>query len=190
MSLFWIGVGAVFGVGIGVVWSVPGIIRDWFTEPVETLILAPEDLPPEPAPLEQFRRLQEGSQKRPARRVEAQPPARAKSPPPAPSRPSAPPQKPAAGTAARVIAEIARESAAPPSPGTRVVQVASEPTRSRAEAVVARLTREGFEAYISDSRPSGATRYRVRVRPKSKQPPSALADELEDRGFSVWVTRE
>ena len=197
-SLLWVGLGMGLGVGIGVVWSVPGLVRDWWTGPMVTLAIAgggepSAPVPPslEPPPLEQFRRLQEGSV--PPRAGGSQS-ARAR---PAPHRapPKAPPSsrlgaEAQTGAAARVIAEIARTRAVPPSAGTPVVQVASEPTRARADALVDRLVREDFRAYVSGSRPEGSPRYRVRVRTARGQTPRVLAKALEARGFAVWVTNE
>ncbi len=192
-SMLRTGLGVGFGIGIGLVWSVSDLLEDWWSEPGTTVLLAPEDPSPEPAPLEpvlleQFRKLQEGSPSRSPRVQEAE----------ALTHPVASPgttrEKAAAAElpkgAAALIAEIAREATAPPSPGTRVVQVASEPSRSRADALLLRLADQGFRAYVSESHPSGSLRHRVRVVPGPGDRVSTLADGLERRGFSVWTTTE
>jgi cell division septation protein DedD len=194
-----LGVGVALGLVIGNIWSVPSVLWDWWREPGQTLVLAPEaEEPPATAPLKAFRELQEGkprSEPRPAQPAtvepaHAQPPQLEAQPRDVAARgPSAAqaPQDAATRAIARIFDQV-ETTAAPP--GGKVVQIAAYRDLRSAEALARRLVRDGFKAYVSGKHPPGDLRHRVRVRPAPEQDVYALAGELEERGFGVWVTEE
>ena len=71
-----------------------------------------------------------------------------------------------------------------------VVQVGAYSDPARARAVVERLRKLGFDSYLSDKQAEGRYRHRVRVRPDAGRHVASLAQDLEQRGFKVWVTAE
>jgi cell division protein FtsN len=203
-ALLLLGVGVALGLVIGNIWSVPSVLWDWWREPGQTLVLAPEaEEPPATAPLEAFRELQEGKPRpgpgraQPARtepdtveparaqptQLEAQPrDVAARGPSPAEV-----PQDAATRAIARIFDQVETTDAPP---GGEVVQVAAYRDLRSAEALARRLVRDGFKAYVSGKHPPGDLRHRVRVRPATGQDVYGLAGELEERGFGVWVTEE
>lgn len=108
------------------------------------------------------------------------------------SEPAPLPARSAADSAEKLIAAIAhrRPSGSASSPRGNVVQVASYRDRRAADALSSRLKRHGFEAFVSTLVRGGEQRYRVRVRPTAGIGEEAVAAQLAERGFSVWVTRE
>jgi len=112
-------------------------------------------------------------------------------PAPAPmARPSAskPAPLPELEVAQRVIAEIAARKQ--PQQTGKVVQVAAYAERPLAEALVERLRKSGFKSYVSDTRPKGQYRFRVRVRSQLGGSVKQLAARLEAQGHAVWITTE
>jgi cell division septation protein DedD len=198
-AIVLLGAGVAVGLAIGPLSPAPSVLWDWWWEPGQTLILAPEAQEPSaPEPLEAFRGLQEG---KPVSAPLREKPARVEPARVAPQRLGAVPKDVAArgpGSAAasesaatRAIARISGQLETPgEASGGKVVQVAAYRDLRLAEALARRLVRDGFEAYVSGKHPSGDLRHRVRVRPAPGQDVNVLAGELEVRGFGVWVTKE
>jgi len=82
-------------------------------------------------------------------------------PPPLPPKPGAKPV--ARREAAPVAVETAAPAPEPPDAGRYTVQVGSYNARAQAEALRARLTAAGHEAYVAEGEAAGVTRYRVRI---------------------------
>lgn len=87
----------------------------------------------------------------------------------APLTPPPPPPKPAVKPAPkREATPVTVVEAPPPAParpdaGRYTVQVGSYNARAQAEALRARLTSAGHEAYVAEGEAGGVTRYRVRI---------------------------
>ena len=188
-SILLLGMGVALGLVIGTVWPVPSVLWDWWREPGQTLVLAPEaEELPAPTPLEAFRGLQEG--KPPSEAARVRPPRVEASPKDVAARGPGSAEGPE-GAATRAIARISGElETTDPPPDGKAVQIAAYRDLRSAEALARRLVRDGFEAYVSGKHPRGDLRHRVRVRPAPGQDVYALAGELEERGFGVWVTEK
>ncbi len=196
-------VGACLGIVAGSLLDGPRLLLRSLSQPVQSVDLAATllDESTEEAgsgaaeDLTEFRALQEGVPE--AAPLEAAPVA------------AAPERRPIESVASEeprvetVIQEIAmrRGIGAPPAaaapaaprpaqPGEMVVQVGAFAERSPAEKLQERLRRMGFDAYLSERRPSGKFRFRVRVRPSQVVDAHSLASDLKARHFNVWVTRE
>jgi cell division septation protein DedD len=194
-----LGIGCSIGLVVGTVSNVPELLLAWAASEGTTVELAAREVAPTPTPrvadLQEFPKLQEPAkaQRAAASAPLASNPQVASPPPAAQPWPAAPPPAAAPGPepAAKqsVVASLARK-AAPPAPGAAVVQVASYSDARAADALVRRLRGQGFDSYVSDQKPDGQQRYRVRVRPAAGQDPKQLAAKLGQSGLSVWVTRE
>ncbi len=200
-----LGIGCSIGLVVGTVSNVPELLLAWAARDGTTVELPGREVAPTPTPrvadLQEFPKLQEAAKaRRPAVNVPlaANPPVA--SPPPTPKpAPAAPAPAPAPAAAAAplpapatkqsVVANLAKRTATP-APGGAVVQVASYSDARAADALVRRLRGQGFDSYVSDQKPDGQQRYRVRVRPAAGQDPKQLAAALGQSGLSVWVTRE
>lgn len=190
-----LGIGCAVGLVVGTVSNVPELLLAWAARDATSVELAsPEPAPPtRVAELQEFPKLQEPAKATP-------PPANAPlarnpqvaAPPPtaAPAKPQPAPAAttPAPASKAAVVASLAKKTA--PTPGGSVVQVAAYSDARAAEALARRLRGQGFDSYVSDQKPDGQQRYRVRVRPAAGQDPKQLAAKLGQSGLSVWVTRE
>ncbi len=210
-----LGIGCALGLVLGTVSNVPELLLTWAARDSATVDLsAPAPAPDAPAnvaELQEFPRLQEPAKSAPPRAAPAPaalPPARnpqVASPPPAAAPPAAPAPPAAAPAAApepaptpaaaaapaakdAVVASLAKKSS-PPANGS-VVQVAAYADARSAEALARRLRAQGLDSYVSDRKPEGQLRYRVRVRPAPGEDPKQLAAKLGQSGLSVWVTRE
>jgi cell division septation protein DedD len=190
-----LGIGCAIGLVVGTVSNVPELLLTWAARDSTTVELAtPEPAPPaRVADLQEFPKLQEPAKataplaNAPLARnpqVAAPPPAAAS---PRPQTPPAP-QAPAPAAKEAVVASLAKKTS--PAPGGSVVQVAAYSDARSAEALARRLRDQGFDSYVSDQKPDGQQRYRVRVRPSTGQDPKQLAAKLGQSGLSVWVTRE
>jgi cell division septation protein DedD len=190
-----LGIGCAVGLVVGTVSNVPELLLAWAARDGTTIELAnPEPAPPaRVADLQEFPKLQEPAKatvplaNAPLARspqVASPPPAAPASRPPTPPAPQAP--EPAAKEA--VVASLAKKTA--PARGGSVVQVAAYSDARAAEALARRLRGQGFDSYVSDQKPDGQQRYRVRVRPDAGEDPKQLAAKLGQSGLSVWVTRE
>jgi cell division septation protein DedD len=188
-----LGIGCAIGLVVGTVSNVPELLLTWAARDSTTVELAtPEPAPPpRMADLQEFPKLQEPAKATPplanapvARnpQVAAPPPVAAS---PGPQNPPVP-QAPAPASKEAVVASLAKKAA----PGGSVVQVAAYSDARSAEALARRLRGQGFDSYVSDQKPGGQQRYRVRVRPAAGQDPKQLAAKLGQSGLSVWVTRE
>ncbi|MEE9281860.1 MAG: SPOR domain-containing protein [Myxococcota bacterium] len=71
-----------------------------------------------------------------------------------------------------------------------VVQVRAYDERDEAERLVAALQGQGFDAFVSRTRPTAGARLRVRVAPRAGEPISQLAERLETLGYDTWTTAE
>ena len=203
-----ISVGVCLGVVLGSVLDGPRLFVRRLSQGVQRVEIQASPSSLEPESLAAFRELQ---RERPApspaaRRLASKPPPAAKparvpkqrlekkEPPPsvaAAPKPRAASPEPRLQEAERVISEIAAREARRQQTGSgKVVQVAAYTERRMAEALVQRLRDDEFGAYVSDTRPEGTHRYRVRVRTQKGQSPQALASSLEERGLSVWITSE
>jgi cell division septation protein DedD len=183
-SALLLGIGLSLGLVIGTVSPVPRLIRDFWSEPVQTVVVAPPaDQTPGSAPLEAFRQLQEGIGRA---RTETRPSPLADVAAGSPDR-----SEPGEDRASQALERIAGKLRQEPGGYTGdVVQVAAYRDSRSAEALVRRLLREGFHAYVSQGHPGGDIRYRVRVWPSPDQKVAQLSSTLQQRGFSVWVTKE
>ena len=177
-------IGGSVGIVVGTLWNVPEILLARLLQPVQRIDLARDAAELSTGPLPGFESLQRGIEGRRARV-----PARAAKPPVS-AAPRPPPRaaSPKQRAAEEVIADLAARSGAPGEGA--VVQVASYTDRRAADALVRRLRAGGFESFLSDTRPGGTRRYRVRVRPRPGRDPKILAARLAREGFSVWVTNE
>lgn len=192
-----LGIGCSIGLVVGTVSNIPELLLSWASREGTTVELAaPGSAAPAPAraaELQEFPKLQE-----PAKASAPSSPAIARVPPVAAAPPPAPAERPVATPAAKpeppapakdvVVASLAKKGA--PAPPGAVVQVAAYSDARAADALVRRLRGQGLDAYVSDQKPDGQQRYRVRVRPAAGQDPRQLAAKLGQSGLSVWVTRE
>lgn len=208
--------GAGIGVLLGAVLDGPRLLVRRWTEEVQTLELS-RPKPGAPS-LDEFEALQARAPARPegpkpaARVPDPAPatPARAVGQAPA-AVASAPGSEPP--SADELIAELRQRAVEAPEPAPAakppppkpaaeeppveperrsgpVVQVAAYRELEAAQTLVRRLRRAGYDAYLSDLRATGSSKYRVRVQPPPGSPVKQLAATLADRGYGVWVTRE
>lgn len=174
-----LGFGTGVGVAVGSLWDLPRLLLRLLQETPAKVELRR----PAPARLQAFRSFQadRAPTRKPLPAVSAVP--KAVSPE---HRAEA-----RSGAVDRAMAELAaRRLERGPDSGKAVIQIASYTDRRSAEALTSRLRRGGFQAYVSDTRPAGTRRYRVRVRPSGGLAAREIAAKLADRGFSVWVTSE
>jgi cell division protein FtsN len=192
-----VGVGLVLGIVIGTLWDLPELLLRRLQEAPRTISLTPPEPVAAAEPLSAFRELQAKTRRAPAppRAAPARPKPATPAPaaaPPAPERrvvPAPSPRPPSAKD--RALADVAARAAKRSAPDREVViQVASYADRRAAEALVTRLRREGFDSYLSDARPGGDVRYRVRVRPRAGLGAPELAGKLQSSGFNTWITSE
>ena len=93
------------------------------------------------------------------------------------------------------VAAKAPPAVVPPAQATprrsgTVVQVRAYDERDEAERLVAVLQGQGFDAFVSRTRPNAGARLRVRVAPRAGEPISQLAERLETLGYDTWTTAE
>lgn len=191
-GLALLAVGLCLGIVLGSVASGPRLFVRRLTEPLQRVeIGAPAEAAPAEDQLTEFRELQ-------ARTDSAAP----EPPPSGPARASvaAAPPKPESleqQAAERVLAELRAQRApdervpelARPTPSP-VIQVAAYTEPGAAGALARRLSRDGYDSYVSHTLHQGIDRYRVRVRPAPGTDVDAVANRLKRKGLSVWVTRE
>jgi hypothetical protein len=192
------------GGGLGVVFAtvsgVPEVLLERLTGSTVVVPLEPSPASPPEEPLQGFVDLQ--SPDGAPRGVRPPPPlppvATRPSPEPAPAKRVPAPQRvaeiserrePPAPSAKSVIEELRSRGSRSTAPSGRVVQVGAYAGRAPAQALVERLERRGFHAFVSAAS-GGANRWRVRVRPPGGGDAEALAGRLRAAGYDTWVTTE
>ncbi len=207
--------GVCLGIVLGSLWDGPRLVLMRLSQPIQSVEVRSDESDAVNENLEEFRDLQrEGDRKRVVSRApdvaQPKPAPKTEAKRPVISAPAAKDEPTVVIDAQKVIAELRDQrlakkklpplkpvASAPPAakivkapPSGKVVQVASYTESNAADALVKKLRAAGFDSYLSNTRPDGAYRYRVRVRPKGSATVQVLANNLKQRGYTTWVTAE